>query len=69
MADAWQLHLCSTADMREYIALAELDQSELYVVAVGRVILQTVAACAEQAEGFKEVGFILRLLVPASKFY
>jgi hypothetical protein len=53
--------LCTATDMRENIALAQLDESEFGVVGVGRVIFETMACGTEEAQGLVEL-----LLVSAS---
>lgn len=61
VASALNTDLGVATDMREDIALAQLDKSEFGVVGMGRVVLETMACGAEKAQGLVEL-----LLVSAS---
>lgn len=61
MASTLNTDLSVATDMREDIALAQLDESEFSVVGMGRVVFETVACGTKEAQSLVEL-----LLVPTS---
>lgn len=51
----WQSDLCSSSHMGKHISLPKLDQSQLRIVGMSRVIFKAVASGTKQSESFVEI--------------